>query len=188
MKLHLIYLLPVMISCGETSKSKSEQVFPKKNNEGSTVTIVDEIKSRINQFDAIKFTDSVLLENEEFMQNPTDGGGSLTGYFHQEQLVKISEWIGLSYGIRQNDYYYDNGQLIFNREKEKYFEIRDNSTIVHNNFVDSFEAYWIFRQDILTAYGMVGEKRMLLSTGRAVDDIKESAKTYYDLIIELKKQ
>jgi hypothetical protein len=55
----------------------------------------------------------VILENEEFLTQVTDGGGELIGYFKKGQIQKITRKIGLSYGIETYDYYFTNGQLIF---------------------------------------------------------------------------
>ena len=57
--------------------------------------------------------EKIILENEEFMPQMTDGGGELTGYFKKGKIQKITRWIGLSYGIEKYDYYFDNGQLVF---------------------------------------------------------------------------
>jgi hypothetical protein len=55
----------------------------------------------------------VVLENEEFMEHMTDRGGSLTGYYKEDKLVKIVEWIGISNGIYITEYYFKDEQLLF---------------------------------------------------------------------------
>src|ERR1700761_3449423 len=57
----------------------------------------------------------------------TDGGGSLTGYFKNDTINKIKVWIGLSYGIKQYEYYFKNGQLFFVYEKDENFSHNDNN-------------------------------------------------------------
>lgn len=59
----------------------------------------------------------VVLENEEFLEDMTDGGGKLTGFFKNKEIKKIHEWVGLSNGISIKEFYFDKGQLIFVYEK-----------------------------------------------------------------------
>ena len=67
----------------------------------------------------------VVLENEEFLSNMTDGGGKLTGFYKNKEIKKIYEWIGLSNGISIKEYYFDREQLIFVYEKFDSFVFDD---------------------------------------------------------------
>ena len=53
------------------------------------------------------------LENEDFLEQMTDNGGELTGYFKNGRPVKIIEWIGLSSCVKITEYYFRNNKLIF---------------------------------------------------------------------------
>ena len=53
------------------------------------------------------------IENEQFLQQMTDGGGDMTGYFHNGELVKIIERVGLSSCVNITEYYFDDSNLIF---------------------------------------------------------------------------
>lgn len=57
------------------------------------------------------------LDNEEFLEQMTDEGGQLTGYFKNRKLVKIIEWVGLSSCIDITEYYLQGGKLIFTYTK-----------------------------------------------------------------------
>jgi hypothetical protein len=57
--------------------------------------------------------DRIILTNEEFMPQMTDGGGELIGYFRKGEIQKVTKNIGLSYGIETFDYYFSNGKLMF---------------------------------------------------------------------------
>ena len=59
----------------------------------------------------------IVLENEEFLEDMTDGGGKLTGFLKNKEIKKIHEWVGLSNGISIKEFYFDKGQLIFVYEK-----------------------------------------------------------------------
>jgi hypothetical protein len=112
----------------------------------------------INKDTALK---KVILTNEQFLKHPYDGGGTLTGYFKNDQIQKITREIGLSNGVEVYDYYFKNGKLCFiyelfhgfmwNEKKQKfdfdktevnfigryYFKddrLIDNETTGHNRF------------------------------------------------------
>ena len=72
----------------------------------------------INSDPALKI---VKLENEDFMKEATDAGGSLTGYFKGDNLLKIKLWIGLSNCVRQFEYYFKDGHVFFIYETEDDF-------------------------------------------------------------------
>jgi hypothetical protein len=57
------------------------------------------------------------LSDEEFLEQATDNGGQLSGYFKNGQLVKMVEWIGLSSCVNVTEYYLQNNQLIFTYTK-----------------------------------------------------------------------
>ncbi len=67
------------------------------------------------------------LENEQFLEHMTDGGGALTGYFKNGKLVKLVERVGLSSCISIYEYYFENGQLIFVYRLEKVFPYDNES-------------------------------------------------------------
>ncbi|HMC86223.1 MAG TPA: hypothetical protein VKI61_11885, partial [Chitinophagaceae bacterium] len=60
----------------------------------------------------------VKLQNEDIPGETTDGGEQLTGFFNGDSICKINDWIGLSFGVKQYEYYFTNGQLIFVYETE----------------------------------------------------------------------
>lgn len=64
----------------------------------------------INSDPALK---KLTLKNEAFLEQMTDGGGELTGFYKNGQLVKIVAWIELSDGNKVVEYYFKNGALIF---------------------------------------------------------------------------
>ena len=64
----------------------------------------------------------VILQNEEFLGDMTDGGGELTGYFKNQKIEKITEWIGVSNGVYSTEFYFKNEQLIFVYRKFSVYE------------------------------------------------------------------
>ena len=51
-----------------------------------------------------------------------DGGGQLTGIFENDQLIKIVEWTGPSFGIIITEYYLKDNSIFFAYEKENKFK------------------------------------------------------------------
>ncbi|GAA3916548.1 hypothetical protein GCM10022209_06610 [Chitinophaga oryziterrae] len=79
----------------------------------SKADIIKSIKKEFKDINDDNSFKKVVLENEEFMEHMTDRGGSLTGYYKDEKLCKIVEWIGISNGIYISEYYFKEEQLIF---------------------------------------------------------------------------
>ena len=57
-------------------------------------------------------TTMVVLQNGNFTSKSYDGGSKLTGVFFNNELIKITSWFGLSYGINSCDYYIKDGDLL----------------------------------------------------------------------------
>lgn len=73
-------------------------------------TTIRQLVQEINRDSALK---PVTLTNEEWMEQMTDGGGSLTGYYKNKLLVKAVRWIGYSSGVEIVESYFHNNELIF---------------------------------------------------------------------------
>ena len=97
-------------------------------------TLVALIEKKVRQIDSTVFQDSIYLENEDFLEQLPDGGASLTGFFNNGRLMKIKDWIGLSYGIKQHSYYFNNDHLIYVSENEDDFDVNDSTGIDHSKF------------------------------------------------------
>jgi len=91
-------------------------------------TVIKEIRlwyKNINDDSSLKV---IKLETGEITEENSDGGIELTGYFKDKELVKIHLWVGLSYGIRQFEYYFNKGNLFFVYEKEEDFGHKDDGS------------------------------------------------------------
>ncbi len=119
---------------------------------------VRKIRKYVSEIDKHKLKDSIELENEEFMNNLTDGGGSLTGYFQKGELVKIKEWYGLSWGILQVNFYFKNDILLFVNETEDHFYIDSNGTD-HSRSDLIFRGQYYFNKSKLFDEVSVGHNR-----------------------------
>jgi hypothetical protein len=78
---------------------------------------VAEIKAQFYAINADRELQTDTFENEEFLEQGTDGGGMLTIWYKNDSIRKIVEWVGLSYGNITTEYYFCSDQLIFVYEK-----------------------------------------------------------------------
>ena len=88
---------------------------------------IEKIRHAVGQINKDSGYSKKVLNNEEFMGESSDGGGQLTGYFKNGELVKIKEWIGLSSCINITEYYLQSGKLIFTYTEGKDFVYSDLS-------------------------------------------------------------
>src|SRR6188508_1122242 len=109
----------VLLSCNSEPDTQTQQ---------EKVAAIKRISNGVNRNQDLK---SIELDAEEFLDQTPDGRGSLTGYFDNKSLVKIVEWIGLSYGTIEIEYYFDKENLIFAVAKESHFLVTD-SGVNHN--------------------------------------------------------
>lgn len=79
--------------------------------------LIENIKEEIESIHLDTALKSVTLQNEEFLQNMTDGGGELTGFYKGNRIYRIYRSIGISYGVGISEFYYRKNKLIFIREK-----------------------------------------------------------------------
>jgi hypothetical protein len=128
----------------------------------------------------------IVLENEEFLEDMTDGGGKLTGYYKNKEIKKIYEWIGLSNGISIKEFYFDNGQLIFVYEKFESFVIDDKTNeIDHSKTKTIFEGRYYFNDKKLFNKSTRGDKSLAAQDESTETGLLESANQ--NLVILSKK-
>ena len=113
----LFTIAALLVFCMAHSQSK----------EGKSVAIV-KIKRAYQQINSYKSYKTVVIDNAEtFLGHSPDNGGSLTGYYKNDSLKKIVEWVGLSYKAMQNEYYFDSDQLIFVYANESNYHLIDST-------------------------------------------------------------
>ena len=72
------------------------------------------IRQVFQQINGYKHYKVVTIDDsEEFLGHATDNGGSLSGYYKEDSLMKIVAWVGLSNRVVQHEYYFDKGKLVF---------------------------------------------------------------------------
>ena len=84
--------------------------------------IIKDIRTKFKEINAYENYQKIVLDNEDFMEQMTDGGGQLTAYLKNDSICKIYERIGLSFGVHTTEYYYRNEKLFFAYCIEETFE------------------------------------------------------------------
>ena len=87
-----IVLLSLLISCLIVHGQEREDIIKK-------------IRKDFKDINADTTLKKISLDGEEFRDHVPDGGGELTGFFKGDSIVKVAEWIGLSYGNRTTEFY-----------------------------------------------------------------------------------
>ena len=101
------------------------------------------------------------LTNEQFLEQMTDGGGELTGYFKNGQIKKIIELVGVSYCVRTFEYYFWDGELIFVYEKEEDFPYIDSIGALDFSKLElAFEGRYYFDSGVIIEVKTTGQKRI----------------------------
>jgi len=152
----------------------------------SVIKNIRKLYKRINTDGALK---TVKLENEEFLPQITDGGGSLTGYFKGKQLLKIHVWVGLSYGVRQFEYYFDdNGYLCFVYETEEDCPDKNNTgSLDYTKLNLAFEGRYYLDRGVEIEMKTNG-KRRFNPPPESVKSLSTDIKSYTNLLTsQLKK-
>lgn len=100
---------------------------------------------RINRDTALR---AVSLEEEtmeEVIGGSPDNGGDVTGYFKKDTIYKLVMSFGPSYGMKDWEYYYDRGQVVFIYEKDQHFPVKkDGGGLDHERLVVGFEGRFYF--------------------------------------------
>ena len=119
---------------------------------------IEERKERINKNDSLK---TITLENEEFLEQMTDGGGELIGYYDQNKKIKkIKLTIYESTGIRNFTFYLENENPILIEEKFKQFHYDEKSnSFDQTKFDGGFNGTYLFENNKLLDWITLGHNR-----------------------------
>ena len=154
--------------------------------------LINEIKKKVQSIDQDSIYAKLTLENEEFMDQMTDNGGELIGFFKEDQILKIQEKIGVSNAVKTTNYYFSKGDLIFVNEKEEDFPYIDSlATLDYTKTEKVFEAYYYLKNNKLIKISTKGERRIAEDYSPAstekMNALKNSAKRNKSILIRRKK-
>jgi len=140
--------------------------------------LITQIRKDFQAINADKFLSKRTLSDEEFMENATDGGAGLTGYYKKDSLVKIIEWIGLSFGNRTREFYLKNAKLFFVYEKFESFVVKDSAVaeIDRSKVTTTFECRYYFNKDKLIEQTSSGKRTFEEAPAAVIADLLDAAK------------
>jgi len=142
-------------------------------NKDEQIKLIREKFEIINKDTTLK---KVVLENEEFLSNMTDGGGKLTGFYKNREIKKIYEWIGLSNGISIKEFYFDKGQLIFVYEKFDSFVFDDKKNEFDLTKTKTvFEGRYYFNNKKLFSRSTKGEQALTAQDESTEEELVKKA-------------
>lgn len=141
-----------------------------------------QIKNLCRQINNYKNYKTVIFDDaEEFLGHGTDNGGSLTGYFKNDTLKKIVEWIGLSNKVIQNEYYLDRGKLVFVYSTESRYRYNDSTQSFDYSKLDNiFKGRYYFRNDKLIDT-ILSNKQDIYTTQEDAENFLTSSRNYLKL-------
>lgn len=130
------------------------------NNNNQSENSIEDIRLIVSQIDSGLDYETITLNNEEFLEDMTDGGGQLRGYYKDGVLYKIEETLGLSYGVITYSYYFNNGNLILIHELEEDFPYsEDTGSLDYSQVAVVFSGYYYIEKESLVDYQINGKKR-----------------------------
>jgi hypothetical protein len=108
-------------------------------------SLIRMIKTNFQTINADTSLKEITLQDDEFLEEGTDGGAELTGFYKNNSLVKIVEWIGLSTGNRTREYYFKDGSLFFAYEQFDAFVLdKKGEGLDHGKTKTVFEGRYYF--------------------------------------------
>lgn len=110
---------------------------------------MDNVDSIVTVLDKTYNTcDSIVLNNEQFLSVTTDGEGQLTIFNCGKNLIKIVEWIGLSYGYRVRTFYTKDNKLIYVTEVHNEFSSdKDKNKLNRRSTQKIYSAFYYIQND-----------------------------------------
>ena len=115
-------------------------------------------KIKIDQSDSLR---TITIENEDFLENMTDGGGKLKGFYNTQKIIrKIEVIVYLSYGIQEYDFYLKNETPILIQDRFRQFAWDEESDSFDSNHFDvAFNGTYIFQNSHLVDLISLGHNR-----------------------------
>lgn len=151
---------------------------------------IKEIRQVVQNINNNKNLKKIVLRNDEFLKDAVpDGGGELTGYFKNGELVKINESIGFSNGISNTEFYLKNNKLIFAYALGKHFSINQKTLSINYNKLNTIfkRRYYFDNDELLHAIneGLMGSDSW--ENGASPEEIIKDVDAYI-ISIKNKKQ
>lgn len=136
---------------------------------------IRDIRTVFLQIDKDSGMNHLTLGAEEFLGDEVpDHGASLEGFFKGDTLCKMSTWIGLSYAVMKEHYYFSHGQLVFVYETEDDYSRNPDGSLNRKNPTRAFDARYYFDKDNVLQQLTSGKRKM------GPDDIHHYLELYHN--------
>jgi hypothetical protein len=150
--------------------------------------IIKNIQKSVQNVNTLKDLKVTFFDNEYFLTHgyhPTDNGRELKAFYHNQDLVKLEESVGMSYGRLIYRYYFADDKLVFIYKTEEDFLYDENlEALDYSKLEVGFEKKYYFYNDRLIKI-VTGEKGMYSqSHNETIYDILSSLKVLEDLLIQ----
>lgn len=153
--------------------------------EDSVIQGIRQVFQQINKDSTLR---KVVLDEHEFLgdESGLDNGAQLNGYFRGNTLCKMTMIIGLSFAMKEYDYYFRNGKIIFIYETERDFQLDKEGTMDYGKSVLGFEGRYYYDNGKLIMTLFKGKKRMDEFDNKKAGYVKELPRVtdYIKLLIK----
>ena len=113
----------------------------------SLIKNIRAVFQRINSDTALRIEDLDAEEFEEAVGGMPDNGFDVRGYFKKDTLYKLYLSVGPSFGLKDYEYYYDRGEIVFIYEKDRHYPPKaDGEGLDHEKLVVGFEGRFYFNK------------------------------------------
>ena len=112
----------------------------------SLIKNIRAVFQRINSDSTLRVVDLDFEAFEEALGAAPDNGGEVRGYYRNDTLCKMVMGIGLSFGPKEYEYYYDQGQIVFVYERDRHFAVAKDGGLEHERLVLGFEGRFYFNR------------------------------------------
>jgi len=146
--------------------------------------IIDTIRASFQKINRDQTLKKLELDNEDFLPDEQpDGGCSLTAYYKKDTIYKMTVWIGISYCVRQYEYYLENGIPFFIYETERDFPENQDGTLNHEQLSLAFEGRYYLDKGKVIDIKLKGKKRMEEQpTAVSIQSLVTDGKSYARLL------
>lgn len=149
-------------------------------NDTATITHIKSVYQQVNNYKNYHIV--TIDDTGNFLGDATDNGGYLKGYFLNDSLKKIVEWVGLSNKVIQIEYYFDKRQLLFVYQKENMYHFNDSTqSFDYIKHEISFSGRYYFNNSTLI-YSIISDKEHQETKQKDATDLLTSAKDYEKLL------
>ena len=117
----------------------------------SLIKNIRAVFQRINSDTTLHAVSLDVDELEEAIGGSPDNGADVRGYFKKDTLYKLYMSMGPSFGLKDYEYYYDRGEIVFIYEKDQHFPPKKDGGLDHEKLVMGFEGRFYFNKGKLIA-------------------------------------